>query len=109
TPLLPLLPLHSHPPHLHSFPTRRSSDLNRKTKLTIPHTRCRASVAISRNNASSNAGNSSPTCSLRAVKMASEELTTQLSANTSRSEEHTSELQSREKLVCRLLLENKNV
>src|SRR5690606_40784510 len=28
--------------------------------------------------------------------------------NTSRSEEHTSELQSRENLVCRLLLEKKN-
>src|SRR5690606_42052977 len=29
--------------------------------------------------------------------------------NPERSEEHTSELQSREKLVCRLLLENKNI
>src|SRR5690606_41634583 len=31
-----------------------------------------------------------------------------LDADISRSEEHTSELQSREKLVCRLLLERKN-
>src|SRR5690606_41586654 len=30
------------------------------------------------------------------------------SSNTTRSEEHTSELQSRENLVCRLLLEKKN-
>src|SRR5690606_23108597 len=30
-------------------------------------------------------------------------------ANTPRSEEHTSELQSRENLVCRLLLEKKNI
>src|SRR5690606_40725885 len=32
----------------------------------------------------------------------------QLQAHQSRSEEHTSELQSRENLVCRLLLEKKN-
>src|SRR5690606_39298616 len=34
--------------------------------------------------------------------------TSTISVSSGRSEEHTSELQSREKLVCRLLLENKN-
>src|SRR5690606_40075370 len=37
----------------------------------------------------------------------SQELTWSSGERASRSEEHTSELQSREKLVCRLLLENK--
>src|SRR5690606_40726219 len=32
-----------------------------------------------------------------------------ISSSSCRSEEHTSELQSREKLVCRLLLEKKNI
>src|SRR5690606_41596063 len=79
---------------LHSFPTRRSSDLpsisgccpNRRSSLAMctrassarrcgPAIRCRAC---------SNRGN-----------------------YRGRSEEHTSELQSRENLVCRLLLEKK--
>src|SRR5690349_7162762 len=62
-------------PHLHSFPTRRSSDLPRRTATAAPvpgptrPARCRTAPA--------------------------------------RSEEHTSELQSRRDIVCRLLLEKK--
>src|SRR5690606_41428931 len=41
---------------------------------------------------------------LTAVKLVAKEL----GQSNGRSEEHTSELQSRENLVCRLLLENKN-
>src|SRR5690606_41910979 len=61
------------PPDLHSFPTRRSSDLHRDH---VPHGRV--------------AGHHVRGGGHR------------------RSEEHTSELQSRENLVCRLLLEKKN-
>src|SRR5690554_7951592 len=63
---------------LHSFPTRRSSDLPRRRH---PHRRC-------------------PTARCSTVVASS-------SASRGRSEEHTSELQSRPHLVCRLLLEKK--
>src|SRR5690349_24011667 len=67
---------------LHSFPTRRSSDLV-------------ASVTTK--------GCSLPSVMIRPLRMP----TTAPSTST-RSEEHTSELQSRRDLVCRLLLEKKN-
>src|SRR5690606_40379424 len=97
-----------HPPALHSFPTRRSSDL-----------------------ASASARSGSPSCSrmpkVESSSRATESLATISSRNaratsfstmlalerpiaalmSARSEEHTSELQSRENLVCRLLLEKK--
>src|SRR5439155_20765678 len=68
-------------PHLHSFPTRRSSDL----PMPSSGTGRRGSPRFFR-------------CawSLRAASL-------------SRSEEHTSELQSRGQLVCRLLLEKKKI
>src|SRR5688572_31615567 len=76
---------------LHSFPTRRSSDLKRSSarpgartpsgSATSEHARhCRSKSGASRTSLSSD----------------------------SRSEEHTSELQSQSNLVCRLLLEKKN-
>src|SRR5437868_12815721 len=67
---------------LHSFPTRRSSDLRRRVEAAatlLP--RCLGSPA----------GKLGP------------------SRDPRRSEEHTSELQSRFDLVCRLLLEKKNL
>src|SRR5207249_11199345 len=72
-------PLSVDPPHLHSFPTRRSSDLD-------PEHRSRAGsrrAALGRHPGGP------------ALQGAH------------RSEEHTSELQSRFELVCRLLLEKK--
>src|SRR5699024_12511646 len=81
--LIPLSSLYSPatPPHPHSFPTRRSSDL-----LTI--TRGRGYVSADKNK--------------------NDELPIGVIAVDSiRSEEHTSELQSRFDLVCRLLLEKK--
>src|SRR5438445_8878699 len=66
---------------LHSFPTRRSSDLARP--LGSSRTRSRGSSRSGRQ-------------AFRASTKAR-----------SRSEEHTSELQSRQYLVCRLLLEKK--
>src|SRR5206468_6626862 len=62
---------------LHSFPTRRSSDLSAATRSGFRLIRSRSS---------------SPP---------------QASSGRTRSEEHTSELQSRSDLVCRLLLEKK--
>src|SRR5437660_7733000 len=67
-----------YPPYLHSFPTRRSSDLN-------------------------------PTAGGRGshVPQAKREEGRPAQVQVGRSEEHTSELQSRGHLVCRLLLEKK--
>src|SRR5207244_9552365 len=85
-----------HPP-VPSFPTRRSSDL---TKQAVPHertVRTAAARASGAEEASSVLCAPSPCVRLR------------IAATTSRSEEHTSELQSPDHLVCRLLLEKKNI
>src|SRR5436309_9392685 len=71
---------------LHSFPTRRSSDL-RVGAPRPDRPRLRADSARR------------GTCRVSSHKKLRQELF--------RSEEHTSELQSRENLVCRLLLEKK--
>src|SRR5690606_40080397 len=63
--------------HLHSFPTRRSSDLLHEETSVVPENLGLDDQRI-------------------------------VDGSTDRSEEHTSELQSRENLVCRLLLEKKN-
>src|SRR5436309_8898112 len=84
---------------LHSFPTRRSSDLDAVACLiAADHARDAAvlTAALKRwrvaiGEASRAVGYSLPVC----VAV--------------RSEEHTSELQSRENLVCRLLLEKKKL
>src|SRR5690606_41037427 len=87
-----------HPRHLHSFPTRRSSDLPRPSDSPIP-------MKLIVLTAPSGAGK---TTLARRVMEAVPGLRFSISATT-RSEEHTSELQSRENLVCRLLLEKKNI
>src|SRR5690606_41994544 len=92
-----LLPWSGVPRDLHSFPTRRSSDLSRLTPSSA--FRC-PSRRFSR------ACRSLPTWMARmALRPHS---TRAMWLSTRRSEEHTSELQSRENLVCRLLLEKKN-
>src|SRR5690554_7801022 len=70
---------------LHSFPTRRSSDLRRRKRGNYKDSRggIKNRVPIS-------------------------ERPSVVDIGTLRSEEHTSELQSRPHLVCRLLLEKKN-
>src|SRR5438874_8580112 len=70
---------YGHPRDLHSFPTRRSSDLARASRRSSHRGRSRALSFSGRFRVT--------------VPM--------------RSEEHTSELQSRRDLVCRLLLEKK--
>src|SRR5690606_39869858 len=85
-------------PDLHSFPTRRSSDLSSVQSASIsnftlmPSNPLRTSVSMPR----------IPCRSMPASSVAFTE------RSWMRSEEHTSELQSRENLVCRLLLEKKN-
>src|SRR5690606_41803252 len=93
---------------LHPFPTRRSSDLRsaccttRRTcspHPTRPRAGCRSRWATTRTSGTTGA---SRNCVAR-----SRGRNTFRSPVASRSEEHTSELQSRENLVCRLLLEKK--
>src|SRR5690606_39627440 len=94
----------SPPRHVHSFPTRRSSDLQPRGQL-----RCGGAHQFGK-----------PGCARRGIGVVhapggAEEGTEREvggrrlvePALGPRSEEHTSELQSRENLVCRLLLEKK--
>src|SRR5207302_8963987 len=106
---LALFELAPPPLHLHSFPTRRSSDL-----LIVAHKRLFLTEFrhIFRRLAFRRI--SSPMqLHLRAGVLSAARVTrssfSKLEVPTSRlrSEEHTSELQSRENLVCRLLLEKK--
>src|SRR5690606_41355613 len=91
--------LHCSGPHpdLHSFPTRRSSDLRQLPDLEYQAQDAtpanRAVYRIDEYGTESQRAVASPRQSVRPAKI--------------RSEEHTSELQSRENLVCRLLLEKK--
>src|SRR5690606_41729118 len=89
-----------HQRDLHSFPTRRSSDLPAVSRAnfdvveTLAHSFPGGRYALGIHPI--------------AVPHAQEEDLARLAERAERSEEHTSELQSREKLVCRLLLEKKN-
>src|SRR5438046_2945830 len=98
------------PPTLHSLPTRRSSDLSPPTPLPrhslarslrlrgwydLHHSRMRSSFS----RACITRFGSACSCSDRR-----EPVTSHFSHSSSRSEEHTSELQSLTNLVCRLLL-----
>src|SRR5207247_9268547 len=95
----------SHDPrHPHSFPTRRSSDLltPRTAAISLFDLPCTISCRIS----SSRVVNSRDGGAALG-KSPSRGSSTCSPAATRRSEEHTSELQSRVDLVCRLLLEKK--
>src|SRR5690606_41978618 len=96
-------------PHPHPFPTRRSSD------LSSPKPKANPDIMTDRRNEDSAAG-----VYRRLIRYAGEYklifllaglamLLGALGEGATRSEEHTSELQSRENLVCRLLLETKNI
>src|SRR5690606_41012729 len=106
--LLVLFSAHCSPAHrdLHAFPTRRSSDLWASRRISPPApgaASCWLSP-VTRTFAPA----VSASCWIRVrwseVTMLPSSTTTRSPA---RSEEHTSELQSRENLVCRLLLEKK--
>src|SRR5205814_8058737 len=83
---------HGHRPALHSFPTRRSSDLG--------------AVAGLAGKANMGAYSAAKSAVIRLTESMSAELRDK-GINVNRSEEHTSELQSLRHLVCRLLLEKK--
>src|SRR5947209_10806533 len=88
---------YAHPRSLHSFPTRRSSDLAIRSRCTPTRStkrwRCRLTSPLA------SPATRSCSCNRKAAPTAS--------SIPGRSEEHTSELQSRQYLVCRLLLEKK--
>src|SRR5207253_8401787 len=93
---------------LHSFPTRRSSDLCYWAALDAPGSRRRncawrdmgGALRIAAATVSSISGGARSHPTARGSGAAH-------GAGSTRSEEHTSELQSRGHLVCRLLLEKK--
>src|SRR5690606_41831601 len=87
--------------HLHSFPTRRSSD------LSLAHGLLHGAPARGRHRRR-RARARAPVCARHgAGARAIGALAARPAALAARSEEHTSELQSRENLVCRLLLDKK--
>src|SRR5690606_40411762 len=95
-PALPFFLSVSRPPrHLHSFPTRRSSDLPPRFPPSLVPPGAPARLRTPPPGTSRSAGGRLPGSPPAAA------------ADRERSEEHTSELQSRENLVCRLLLEKK--
>src|SRR2546429_5219452 len=75
------------PPRSTLFPTRRSSDLERHAPSGAPHVLERI---------------------VEEQEVGARQLAPECRAGAERSEEHTSELQSRLHLVCRLLLEQTN-
>src|SRR5438477_7448688 len=81
---------------VHSFPTRRSSDLTRGWRRDSLRRRAQGIRW---------AGTGS--CADRTRAFAVSPFRVRTKRNSSRSEEHTSELQSHVNLVCRLLLEKK--
>src|SRR5690606_40858983 len=82
---------------VHSFPTRRSSDLCSIVKPSCELKRAARSMRRG----------SSPNETFGSAGVRSTPMTRSSTPPVGRSEEHTSELQSRENLVCRLLLEKK--
>src|SRR5690606_41725896 len=104
-----LVARHRDPRALHSFPTRRSSDLLHCGLLSLrgrfeqagvsPCPQRQGSIAAPVPAAMAAAMAAASPCPQRQGSIAA--------SRRGRSEEHTSELQSRENLVCRLLLEKK--
>src|SRR5690606_39350402 len=88
-------------PHLLPFPTRRSSDLPGRARRAL---RLRVAAPAARPHPACRPGGAArgPPAGGRAAPLAGG-----LGPAGLRSEEHTSELQSRENIVCRLLLEKK--
>src|SRR5690606_39419226 len=96
--------------HLHSFPTRRSSDLNpddlgkdRAQRRELKRLQQRADGNPDQQDASRDDSDPAAIDRRRVCAFFHD----RCGKKWDRSEEHTSELQSRENLVCRLLLEKK--
>src|SRR5205814_10399497 len=108
-PLLLLLQCHPSLHHLHSFPTRRSSDLafslaSLACSFNEPINCPDRTLVLTRHTSSS----ASDVTNKRVERFARRSFRS-LIPFVSRSEEHTSELQSLRHLVCRLLLEKKKI
>src|SRR5206468_11003702 len=97
---------YAHHQDLHSFPTRRSSDLLIYKRLSF-QLKVAFADGISVLRADSLAGESASLVQV-CRSTSADELARKPGPRRRRSEEHTSELQSRSDLVCRLLLEKKN-
>src|SRR5436309_14094094 len=91
----PFSPCAHRRPDLHSFPTRRSSDLLVAALLIA----ALVVISVAAPAAALQVGDKAPDFTLEGGRGGGDA--------DHRSEEHTSELQSRENLVCRLLLEKK--
>src|SRR5690606_40980138 len=104
-----LLVCYRDPRHPRSFPTRRSSDL---AQVRLQEQQEFAGSAVQYADIRyANHGvhmRGLPGTSPLIGEFQENEGENQSASNNDRSEEHTSELQSRENLVCRLLLEKKN-
>src|SRR5690606_40945970 len=103
-------PRHRRRPALHSFPTRRSSDLlpreHRRGLLLEVDERLTGDVHDHLTDGAAREGVGPRSRVLLGYRLAGvlADVETLADEGEVRSEEHTSELQSREKLVCRLLL-----
>src|SRR5699024_11830147 len=96
-----------YPPDLPSFPTRRSSDLCEVLERSTTRSVSRSYVLILM--VLTTTVMTALTVMVVTVAMAAVLLLQHRSRHQHRSEEHTSELQSRFDLVCRLLLEKKKI
>src|SRR5690606_39834160 len=93
------------PPDRHSFPTRRSSDLKEDLNDVIIGAEGGLRAVFER--MCLVARSDVPVLILGETGTGKEVIARSIHTRSTRSEEHTSELQSRENLVCRLLLEKK--
>src|SRR5690606_42098690 len=94
---------------LHSFPTRRSSDLDRRrSELGMKWGDVLAVSGLSDQTLLTARTKNATLLGLTKARIEKALQWEPGSVDAIRSEEHTSELQSRENLVCRLLLEKKN-
>src|SRR5699024_12487428 len=91
-------------PDLHSFPTRRSSDLQTNMGYRIQHNNA---IGPYKGGIRFHASVNQSILKFLAFEQTFKNSLTTLPMGGGRSEEHTSELQSRFDLVCRLLLEKK--
>src|SRR5207253_11402648 len=107
--LITLFLLHRYRHHraLHSFPTRRSTDLSSAAVTGDRSALVRASSARARAARMAAAAADTMVVSSSSSRRSATRRSSAGTPGSCRSEEHTSELQSRGHLVCRLLLEKK--